>query len=93
MTTLVALLLPTALLGGALVQMGSLNLGQLLCWLAFFSSLVAAASYWLVGQGKPGALEVATTAFRLQWAALLGGAIFLWWILFNHQFQFQYVAS
>ena len=39
MTTLVALLLPTALLGGALVQMGSLNLGQLLCWLAFFSSL------------------------------------------------------
>ena len=93
LTTLLALLLPTALLGGALVQMGSLNLGQLLCWLAFFSSLVAAAGYWFVGQGRAGALDVATTAFRLQWAALLGGAVFLWWILFNHQFQFQYVAS
>ena len=25
--------------------------------------------------------------------ALLGGATFLWWILFHHQFQYQYVAS
>ena len=32
-------------------------------------------------------------AFRVQWLALLGGAVFLWWILFHHQFQYQYVDS
>src|SRR5207249_1164494 len=31
--------------------------------------------------------------FRVQWLAYLGAAAFLWRILFQHQFHYQYVAS
>jgi len=91
LATAAALLVPAAALGGMLVQAGTLSLGQLLSWLAFFASLVSGLSWLLVTLGRPGAEPAARTSYWVQWAGFLGAAIFLWWILFNHQFQFQYV--
>ena len=91
LTTLLALVVPTLLVGGALVGGGALNWGQVACWLAFISALTAGFGWFAVLLGRERAGEIARTAFRVQWLALVGGAVFLWWILFNHQFQYQYV--
>jgi cytochrome c-type biogenesis protein CcmF len=91
LTTTLALVVPALLLGGGLVATGALNWGQLACWLAFLSSLVAGFSWFAMLLGRPAAATVARSAFRVQWLGLLGGAAFLWWILFSHQFQYQYV--
>jgi len=91
LTTALALVLPTLLVGGALVGGGALNWGQVACWLAFLSALTAGFGWFAALLGHDRAGTIARTAFRVQWGALLGGAVFLWWILFNHQFQYQYV--
>jgi len=41
--------------------------------------------------GRPGAESAARTSYWIQWGAFLASAAFLWWILFNHQYQYQYV--
>jgi hypothetical protein len=76
-----ALLVPAVGLGAMLVQAGSLNVGQVLTWLAFFASLVSGLSWLLVTTGKPGAEPAARTAYWIQWGACLASAGFLWWIL------------
>jgi cytochrome c-type biogenesis protein CcmF len=71
-----------------------LNPGQLLDWLAFLASLTAGLA-WLaaVAGGSPIAGRVARVAFRIQWLALSAAAAFLWWVMFRHDFHYQYVAS
>jgi len=91
LVTTLTLLVPALLLGGSLAATGALNWGQVSCWLAFLSALTAGFAWFAVLLGRGGAAPVARAAFRVQWLALLGGAVFLWWILFSHQFQYQYV--
>ncbi len=86
-----ALLVPAFALGGMLMQAGTLNLGQVLCWLAFFASLVSGTSWLLATTGRAGAEPAARASYLVQWAAFLAACAFLWWILFDHQFAFQYV--
>ena len=91
LNTAIALILPALVLGGVLTSTHVLNWGQVACWLAFLSSLVAGFAWLGMLSGHDNATPVARAAFKVQWLALLGGAVFLWWILFNHQFQYQYV--
>ena len=70
-----------------------MNLGQILGWVAFAASLATALSYMAAMGGRDEALRPARVAYRIQWLALLGATAFLWYILFTHQFQYQYVAS
>jgi len=69
------------------------NLGQLFSWLAFLASLAAGLSFLAVMGGREAAWRPARIAYRIQWLGLLGATVFLWLILFQHQFQYQYVAS
>ncbi len=85
------LLVPGVVLGGMLMSTGTLNLGQVFTWVAFVAALVSGLSWLLVTIGRPSAEPAARTAYWIQWAAFLASAVFLWWILFNHQFQYQYV--
>jgi cytochrome c-type biogenesis protein CcmF len=89
--TAAGLLVPAAALGFVLVGAHAINTGQWFAWLAFFASIVSASAWLVAATGRDAALPVAKTAFRIQWLALLGGAAFLWFILFNHRFEFQYV--
>ena len=91
LTTALAILVPGAILGGVLTSTGVLNWGQVSCWLAFLSALVAGFAWLGMLAGHDRAAPVARGAFKAQWVALVGGAVSLWWILFNHQFQYQYV--
>jgi len=91
LTTTLALVVPILLLGGALTGTGALNWGQVASWLAFLSALTAGFAWFAVLLGRDSASVIARAAFRVQWVGLLGGAVFLWWILFSHQFQYQYV--
>lgn len=93
MVDVVRVVLPITIVPLLLLGLGLLNLGQALLWVAFFSSLVSGIAWLAATGGRTGAEPVARVAFRLQWVALLGGAATLWWILFNHEFQYQYVAS
>jgi cytochrome c-type biogenesis protein CcmF len=69
------------------------NLGQVFCWIAFLASLTAGLSFLAVVGGREAAWRPARIAYRIQWLGLLGATVFLWAILFRHQFQYQYVAS
>jgi len=69
------------------------NLGQIFTWLAFLASLVAGLAFLAAAGGREGTLRAGRIAFRVQWLAYLGAAAFLWRILFQHQFHYQYVAS
>src|SRR5205823_1911604 len=89
--TALALIVPVLLVGGALALAGTLNWGQVACWLAFLAALTSGVAGLGVLAGRDGAAPVARAAFRVQWLGLFGGALFLWWILFSHQFQYQYV--
>jgi cytochrome c-type biogenesis protein CcmF len=77
----------------AMLAVGVLNPGQALSWIALLSSLVAGIAFLAASGGREQALPAARAAFRLQWLAYLGAAVYLWHILFTHQFRFQYVAS
>ena len=70
-----------------------MSLGQVFCWIAFFAALAAGLSFMAAAGGREGAWRPARIAYRVQWVALLGATAFLWYILFTHQFQYQYVAS
>ena len=70
-----------------------MNLGQLITWLSFFASLVAALGFMAAMGGREGALRVARIAFRIQWAGLLAATAVLWLLLFRHDFGYQYVAT
>lgn len=67
------------------------NPGHWLTWISLIASIVSAAGWLMATMGRREGEVVGKVAFTIQWAALLGGAVFLWWILFNHQYQFQYV--
>ena len=85
------LVVPALVLGFALTSANVLNWGQVTCWVAFLAALVAGVGWFAAMNGSERGDEVAVAAFRVQWLALVGSAVFLWWILFNHQFQYQYV--
>ncbi|NOT34138.1 MAG: cytochrome c biogenesis protein CcsA [Candidatus Eisenbacteria bacterium] len=70
-----------------------MNLGQILSWISFLASIVAGLGFLAAAGGREGGGKVGRVAFRVQWFALLASTAFLWLILFNHQFQFQYVAN
>jgi cytochrome c-type biogenesis protein CcmF len=70
-----------------------MSLGTIASWVAFFASLVAGLCFLAAAGGREGAWRPGKIAFRVQWAALLGATAFLWYILFTHQFKYQYVAS
>lgn len=91
LTTSAALIVGGLAIGAFLTSTGAFNWGQILCWIAFVSAVTAGFSWWLCILGNDRAEPVARGAYRVQWLALLGGAAFLWWILFRHRFDFQYV--
>ena len=70
-----------------------MNLGQAFTWVAFFASLVAGLAFLAAAGGRTAAERPARIAFRVQWLAYVAAAGFLWFILFTHQFRYQYVAS
>jgi cytochrome c-type biogenesis protein CcmF len=70
-----------------------MNLGQIIGWVAFLSALAAGLCYLAAMGGREGALRPARIAYRVQWVALAGATALLWYLLFSHQFQYQYVAS
>ena len=77
----------------ALLTAFGFNLGQQLTWFAFLSSLAAGLGFMAAAGGRDGAWRPARVFFVLQWFALASATVFLWRILFKHQFEFQYVAS
>jgi cytochrome c-type biogenesis protein CcmF len=89
--TSLTLLVPVLVVGGVLTSTGALSWGQVACWLAFFAALTSGVAGLGVLFGRTEAAPIARAAFRVQWLGLLGGAFCLWWILFHHQFQYQYV--
>ena len=70
-----------------------MSLGPIFSWIAFFAALIAGLSFMAAAGGREEAWRPARIAYRVQWVALLGATAFLWYILFTHQFQYQYVAS
>jgi cytochrome c-type biogenesis protein CcmF len=106
--TALGLLIPFLVVAPLLTQLGILNPGQEMIWLAFAASLTALLAYLAVitdAHGEHAApdspehrrwaarVALARTAFVVQWLALVGCAVFLWWILFSHDYRYQYVAS
>ncbi len=92
MALLMALGLGVPVLAGAATGASqSMNPGQWLAWIALLASITSAFGWLLASLGRPVGQTLGRGAFVAQWVALLGGAFFLWWILFNHQFQYQYV--
>ena len=69
----------------------AMNLGQICTWIALLASIVSAFGWLAVTAGRGRALPVARGAYIAQWLAMLGGAVFLWSILFHHDFSYQYV--
>ena len=70
-----------------------MNPGQWITWVSFLAALAAGIGFLGAMVGREGALRWAKIAYRTQWAALIAATAFLWYILFTHQFQYQYVAS
>ena len=70
-----------------------MNLGQILSWVAFAASLAASLSFMAAMGGRENAWRPARIAYRIQWVSLAGATAFLWYLLFTHQFRYQYVAS
>jgi len=89
----VVLALSLAILPFALMAGGVLNPGQAFTWVALLAALTAGLAFLAASGGRDGAWPVARTAFGLQWLAYAGAAVYLWHILFTHQFRFQYVAN
>ncbi|MBI1799194.1 MAG: cytochrome c biogenesis protein CcsA [Candidatus Eisenbacteria bacterium] len=77
----------------ALAAAGVLNPGQMLNWIAFLASIVAGLAFLAASGGREAALPTARAAYRIQWIAYVAAAVYLWHILFTHQFRYQYVAS
>jgi cytochrome c-type biogenesis protein CcmF len=75
------------------VGLAWLNAGQVLNWISFLASLVAGLCFLAAMTGREDAVRVGRVAFWIQWAGYLAAAGFLWWILFQHDFHYQYVAN
>ena len=69
-----------------------MNLGQLLNWISFLAALAAGLCFLAASGGRDAALRPARIAFRVQWAGLLAATGVLWYLLFNHHFEYEYVA-
>jgi cytochrome c-type biogenesis protein CcmF len=69
------------------------NLGQGFTWIAFLAGVVAGLGFLAGVSGRESAWTWAKRAYWVQWSGLLAATVFLWRILFTHQFQYQYVAS
>jgi cytochrome c-type biogenesis protein CcmF len=69
------------------------NFGQLLNWVSFLAALGAGLLFLAAAGGREKALGPARAAFRVQWLALVAATAWLWWILFSHDYRYQYVAS
>jgi cytochrome c-type biogenesis protein CcmF len=74
-------------------RIGDVNFGQILGWVTLLASLASGLLYLAAAGGRDSALRPARIAFGAQWLGLLGSTVLLWYVLFNHQFQYQYVAS
>jgi cytochrome c-type biogenesis protein CcmF len=72
---------------------GTLNPGQALNWISFLAALTAGLLFLAAVGGREAAWGPAKLAYRLQWLSYLAAAVWLWHILFTHQFKYQYVAS
>src|SRR4029077_2607315 len=55
-------------------------------------ALVAGLAFLAAAGGRDGALRPARIAFRVQWVMLLAATGVLWYILFTHRFEYEYVA-
>jgi cytochrome c-type biogenesis protein CcmF len=69
------------------------NPGQWITWVAFLASLTAGLGFLGATVGRGDAWRYGKIAYRVQWASLVAATGFLWYILFTHQFQYEYVAS
>ena len=69
-----------------------MNLGQLLNWISFLAALAAGLCFLAAAGGRDAALKPARIAFRIQWTGLLAATGVLWYLLFNHHFEYEYVA-
>lgn len=72
---------------------GLLNLGQVVTWIAFLSALTGGIAFLAAMGGREGADEVGRKFFVVQWIALLTATAMLWYILFSHDFTYQYAAQ
>ena len=70
-----------------------MNPGQLITWIAFLAAMAAGLAFLGAMLGRTEMVRAGKIAFRVQWSAYLAAAAFLWYVLFTHQFQYQYVAS
>ncbi len=87
------LVVGVAIIPAGLSAAGVLNPGQALNWISFLAALVAGIAFMAASGGRDQAWGPAKVAYRLQWLAYLAAAVYLWHILFTHQFRFQYVAA
>jgi cytochrome c-type biogenesis protein CcmF len=71
----------------------TLNPGQLFNWVSFIAALVAGFTWLAAMVGRDGMARIARRAFVVQWLGYVGATATLWWILFTHQYQYQYAAS
>jgi cytochrome c-type biogenesis protein CcmF len=69
------------------------NLGQGFTWVAFLAGIAAGLGFLAALNGRQNAWTWAKRAYWVQWGGLVAATVFLWQILFTHQFQYQYVAS
>jgi cytochrome c-type biogenesis protein CcmF len=69
------------------------SLGQVFCWFAFAASLAAGLAFLAAMLGRGDAWRWGKIAYRVQWVGLAAAVGFLWYILFSHQYQFEYVHS
>ncbi len=69
------------------------SVGSLCAWVAFLASLVAGLAFLGAAAGRDELWRTGRRAFAVAVAGMAGGAAWLWYILFTHQFQYQYVAN
>ncbi|TMQ74156.1 MAG: hypothetical protein E6K81_00950, partial [Candidatus Eisenbacteria bacterium] len=70
-----------------------MNPGQILSWVEFLAALVAGLCFLAAMGGRAEAERPARIAYRVQWLALAASTGFLWYLLFHHQFRYEYVAT
>src|SRR5262245_46101756 len=70
-----------------------MNIGQVVGWIGFLGALVAGLGFLGAMGGRGDAWRWGKVAFRVQWIGLLAAVAFLWYVLFSHQYAYQYAAS
>jgi len=69
------------------------NLGQIFCWVAFLGALTSMMGWLVATTGRPGGEKIGRVGYGILWGGLFAATVFLWRILFTHDFRFEYVAS